>query len=194
METSTREYRSRRWVGRMVRAALITVAIVLVGVWVWRRVPRPGGQITVMREPIAEAALGPGDLRIYNRDSTVDLILQGNRILAGLSPKTIAKVQADLAKPDNTKDSTGIGNLIASTVKQTVANAIGTHMAYSLADVRDMRYEDGQIIIERKAGGDTRLFGDAKVNGEEKGKLFREADAQRFIEAVRARKKASGNF
>lgn len=194
METASREYTSRRWIGRLARIGLITIAILLVGAWIWRRIPRPHGEITVMREPIAEAALGPGDLRIYNRDSTVDLILQGNRILAGLSPKTIAKVKADLNKPDNGKDSTGLGNLIASTVKQTVANAIGTHVAYPLSDIRNIRYENGQLIIERRNGDETHLFGDTKVNGEEKGKLFREEDAQRFIEAVRARKQASGNF
>lgn len=186
METSTRNMTSRRWIGRLVRAGLVFLAIFLVAGWVWRRVPH-GSRVAVMPAPAADAAMAPGDLRIYNRDSTVDLVLQADRILAGLSPKTVAKVQAKMQE-SQTKDTSGLGGLISSTVKQTVANAIGTHVAYPLSEVHDVRYEDGQLIIEKQGGGETRLFGDTKVNGRREGKLFSEEDAKRFIEAVRARK------
>ena len=191
METSSRENASRRWIGRLVRAGLIMVAVFFVWSWIWRKVPHNRGDMTVAREPVAEAALAPGDLRIYNRDSTVDLVLQGSRILAGLSPKTVAKVKAEMEK-SSSRDTSGIGGLIATTVKQTVANTIGTHVAYAISDIRNIRYEDGRLIIERKDGSETRLFGDTKVNGTEQGKTFDERDAQRFIEAVRARKRELG--
>lgn len=184
------ERTARRWVGGMVRAGLIAIAILLIATWLARRLPNRG-RISVQREPVAEETLMAGDLRIYNRDSTVDLILKGNQILAGLSPKTVAKVKAEMEK-SSAKDSTGIGGLIASTVKQTVASTIGTHVAYPLSDVRDMRFEDGQLIIERRDGGKTRPFGDTKINGDEKRKSFSAADAKRFIEAVRARKSIRG--
>jgi hypothetical protein len=137
-------------------------------------------------------SLRPGDVQIFNADSTVDVILSGDHILAGLSPKTVNRVRREL---DTTavKDS-GLGGSIASLVKKTVAGAIGTHMVYRLADIRDVRYDNGRLVFEWRDGGDHQLFGDTKVNGQREGNTFRAEDAERFIEAVRARKKALGQM
>ncbi|HMC54705.1 MAG TPA: hypothetical protein VKH19_05995 [Gemmatimonadaceae bacterium] len=178
---------SRRWIGRLARIGLVIVALVFIGTWFGRKASRKMPNVRVQRAEVTDQAMGPGDLRIYNGDSSVDVVLHGAQVLAGLSPQTAAKVRADMAK-DADKDSTGLGGFIAQTVKQTVASAITTHIVYPVSDIADLRYEDGQIIIERRNGDETRLFGDARVNGREQGKTFREADAQRFIDAVRARK------
>jgi len=178
---------SRRWIGRLARIGLVLIAIVFIATWFGRKASRKIPNVRVQRAEVTDQALGPGDLRIYNSDSSVDVVLHGAQILAGLSPQTAAKVRADMAK-DVDKDSSGLGGFIAQTVKQTVASAITTHIVYPVSDIEDLRYEDGQIIIERRNGDETRLFGDARVNGREQGKTFREADAERFIAAVRARK------
>jgi hypothetical protein len=179
---------TRRWIGRLARLGLILVALVFVGVWVGRKTSRRMPNVRVQRAEVTEQSLGPGDLRIYNADSSVDLVLHGTQVLAGLSPKTAARIRDEMQKSAD-KDTSGLGGLISQTVKQTVANAITTHVAYRVADIADMRYEDGQLIIEQRGGGTTRLFGDAKVNGREQGKTFRPEDAERFIAAVRARKR-----
>ena len=179
---------SRRWIGRLARIGLIVVAIAFVAAWFGRKATRKIPNVRVQRAEVTEQAMGPGDLRIYNADSSVDVVLHGAQVLAGLSPQTAAKVREELAK-DADKDTTGLGGFISQTVKQTVANAITTHIVYPVADIEDMRFEDGQLIIERRNGEETRLFGDAKVNGREQGKTFREDEAERFIAAVRARKK-----
>ena len=184
---------TRRWVSRGVRLGLIALVFVFIGALFWRRAPRVVGgvdRIRVQREVVAPETLGPGDMQIYNSDSTVDLILQGNRILAGLSPKTVAKIKGEMDRSRN-KDTSGLGGLIAQTVTSTIASTIGTHAVYSLSDIRDLRYEDGDIIIEQRRGGETRLFHNVKVDKSE-AKGFPEADAQRFIEAVRARKATAG--
>jgi len=178
---------SRRWVGRLARIGLILVAVVFIASWFGRKATRKMSNVRVQRAEVTDAALGPGDLRIYNSDSSVDVVLNGARLLAGLSPQTAAKVRQDLARDAN-KDTSGLGGLISQTVKQTVASAISTHIVYPLSDISEMRFEDGQLIIVRRDGDETRLFGDAKVNGREQGKSFREDDAQRLIAAVRARK------
>jgi len=178
---------SRRWAGRLARIGLILVAVVFIASWFGRKATRKMSNVRVQRAEVTDQALGPGDLRIYNSDSSVDVVLNGTRLLAGLSPQTAAKVRQDLARDAN-KDTSGLGGLISQTVKQTVANAISTHIVYPVSDIAEMRYEDGQLIIVRKSGDETRLFGDAKVNGREQGKTFREEDAQRLIAAVRARK------
>jgi len=179
---------SRRWIGRFVRFGLVFVAIMFAALWIGRKVSHKVPNIRVQRAEVTDQALAPGDLRVYNIDSTVDLVLAGDRVLAGLSPKMTEKVRADLQKHAD-RDTTGFGGLIAASVKQTVANAIGTHVVYLVRDIADMRYEDGQLIIEQTDGGTTRLFGDAKVNGKNESKTFRPEDAQRFIDAVRARKR-----
>lgn len=201
MEVSTQELRSRRWKGRMIRLALVGLALGIAAFWTARRLHFDRGRgrdrvrsvagVSGVQGAVSDASLRAGDLRIYNRDSTINLVLRGPEILAGLSPMTIAKVQAEMTK-SSAKDSSGIGGLIASTVKQTVANTIGTHVVYRLSEIEDLRYEDGQLIAERADGRETRLFGDTKVNGTEQGRTFDAVTAGRFIEAVRARKRELG--
>ena len=178
---------SRRWAGRLVRIGLILVAIVFVASWFGNKARKKMPNVHVQRAEVTDQALGPGDLRIYNGDSSVDVVLHGAQVLAGLSPMTAAKIREEMAR-DASKDTTGLGGFISQTVKQTVANAITTHVVYRVPDISDMRYEDGQLIMIRRDGDETKLFGDAKVNGREQGKTFREEDAQRFIAAFRARK------
>src|SRR5215208_4308038 len=147
MEPSTRDprdLRSRRWIGRLVRVGLVMLAIVVAGSWIGRRVShkaRRMGNIRVVNVPASDInTLGTGDFRIFNRDSAVELVLRGNQVLAGLSPKTVAKIQGEMQK-SATKDSSGLGGIIASTVKSAVAGTIGIHAAYSVTDIEDMRYE-----------------------------------------------------
>jgi hypothetical protein len=181
---------SRRWVARFIRLGLVILAIVVVASWIGRRTPKPEHMRVETDVPVSDS-LRPGDLQIFNTDSTVDVILSGNRILAGLSPKTVNKVKQEL-DTSAAKDS-GLGGSIASLVKKTVAGAIGTHMAYQLADIRDIRYHEGRLVFEWKNGGNHDLFGKTKVNGRD-GNTFRTEDAERFIEAFRARKKALGQM
>ncbi len=180
----------RRWVGRLIRIGLVVVAVMLVLSWVQRKSP-VRGDFRVQSEPPATTALGPGDVQIFNRDSAVNLILQGANVLAGLSPKTVAKVRADLEK-SAVKDTSGLGGSIAQMVKKTVASAISTHVVYPLADIREIRYADGRFIIERMNGSTSELFGNVKTDDRPLGGTFSDADAQRFVEAVRARKKELG--
>jgi hypothetical protein len=185
------ELAERRWIGRFVRLGLIVLTIILVVSFVSRRIPRPFRGASVQREAPSVVALTAGDVQIVSIDSSVDLVLQGDKILAGLSPYMIAKVRAEIATSGN-KDTTGLGGSIAQMVKSTVANAIGMHVSYPVADVREIRYQDGRIIIERKSGGQVPLFENSKINGRRVSEMFREDDARRFIEAVQARQDALG--
>jgi hypothetical protein len=185
MESSTQVSSSRRFVGGVVRVGLIVLAIALVGGWFGSKVSRHKPDIKVQRTQVADAALGAGDLRIYNRDSSVDIVLQGSRLLTGLSPKTVAKIQSELQR--ETSDTSGIGGLIASTVKGAVASNIGTHVVYSLYEIKDVRYKDGQIILERRDGSETGLFGNTKVDHKEASKTFSPEEAQKLIDAVHRR-------
>jgi len=159
--------------------------------YIAHRIPKHGRRMRVQTEVPPVDSLGPGDVRVYNADSSVDMILQGEKVLVGLSPKTIAKVRQEL-DTSNAKDTSGgaFGASISQLVKKTVANAIGTHVVYPLADIRDVRYDNGRLVFDWTDGGQHQLFGKMNVNGRDVSNTFRSDEAQRFIDAVHARKSA----
>src|SRR3954469_17110811 len=158
------ETAQRRFVGGVVRVALVVLALFLVVSWIsHRRVERAARNVRVERAVSPTEVLGPGDLRVFNSDTSVELLLRGPDVLAGLSPKTVARVQSEMER-SSAKDTSGLGGMIASTVKRTVAASIGTHVVYPVSDIREVRYEDGGIVLETGAHGTVRLFNNTKVN------------------------------
>ena len=129
--------------------------------------------------------LGPGDVKITNSDSSVDMALVGQRIVVRLSDKTMDQVRRET---DTTalKDS-GIGSSIEKFVKRTVQSTLGQQFEYPLSDVRDARYENGTLILDVN-GREPRLLANTKVGGKKLMESFRPEDAQRFVAAVNARK------
>ena len=178
---------SRRFVAGLIRLTLVVLALAMVGRYFKNKFFASHGTVHVQREaPPASEALGPGDMRIYSADSSVDLVLAGNNILAGLSPKTVEKVKTEMEKSTD-RDTSGFAGSISQIVKSSVAGAIGTHAVYALSDIRDIRVEGGQIVFDAKDGKQHDLFGNTKVNGNKVSSSFRPDDAQRFVDAVRAR-------
>jgi hypothetical protein len=176
---------SRRVIGGLIRFGLVLLACWIVFAWVKRRVSSHNHVRVESQAP--PDSLGPGDLRIYNADSSVDVVLMGDKILAGLSPKTVAKIKNGLNE-SRSGDTSGVGGMISQIVKSSVAGAIGTHAVFPLADIKDIRYDRGKIRVQWTDGGDRELFSGTKVNHEKVSDSFNEADAKRFVEAVRARK------
>ena len=178
---------SRRVVAGLIRFGLVLLAIVFVsGYFFHKRAPSSRHTMRVETEVPPPGALAPGDLRIYNRDSSVDLILAGNNILAGLSPKTIAKVK-DAVNEKTAGETTGFGGSIAQIVKSSVASAIGTHASFPVSEISDIRYENNTIVFDWKNGDKHELFSNTKVDGERVSRTFAREDAERFIEAVKQR-------
>ena len=180
---------SRRFIAGLIRFALVIIAIVLVTGYVRRRLPKHR-DLHVATAPAPES-LGPGDLRIYNTDSTIELVLQGDKILAGLSLKMVEQIKAKI-DTSTSKDTSGLGASISSMVKRSVAGAIGTHAAFPLTDIRDLRYVNGQVTFDWTDGRERPIFENTNINGTKASKSFREEDVQRLIAAVRARKAELG--
>jgi hypothetical protein len=177
---------SRRVVAGLVRFGLVLLAIVFVSGYFIHKMPTRRHTMRVETEAPPSEALAPGDLRIYNRDSTVDLILVGNNILAGLSPKTIAKVKSAVQEK-TAGETTGFGGSIAQIVKTSVASAIGTHASFAVSEIRDIRYENNTIVFDWKNGDKHELFGNTTVDKERVSHTFPREDAERFIAAVKDR-------
>jgi hypothetical protein len=179
---------SRRLIAGLVRLGLAVIAVVIVITYVKHHWFHSTHTTHVQTTVPATEALGPGDVRIYNADSSVDVVLQGDRLMTGLSPKTVAKVRAEMDKPDAHDSAGSLGANISQLVKKTVAGAIGTHVVYRVADIRDIRFDDGQLRVEWVDGRHDELFGSARVDGERTSNTFRQDEAQRLIDAFHARK------
>lgn len=190
------ERKRRRLTYRLVQLVLVALTV---GIGVAFFAERRGGDVDAGRVrardvsfstdvPIA-TELGPGDMQLFNEDSTVDLILQGSHILAGLSPKTVERVRTEIrrAGPD---DSSGIAGFIASTVKEQVADKIGTHVRYDVADIEEIRLDGDRLVIQWKSGKQQELFESVKIDGQRgAANRFHPEEALRFIELVKARQR-----
>jgi len=180
------EVRERRAASRVIRFGLVALGIVIAAGWMLRKVPKPD-HIRVEGAAPAMETLAAGDVQIFNVSGTVDVILAGDRLSAGLSPQKLAEVRADLARSSD-RDTSGIGGAIAATVKRTVAEKLSIRAVYPLAEIRDLRYDDGRLRVEWRTGRETMLLGDnIKVDGDADANRFRREDAERLIAAVRAR-------
>ncbi len=140
----------------------------------------------VMRDPNSKPdSLGPGDVRVFNADSSVQLELLGSWISAGLSDKTLERVKRE-TDTAGSRDS-GLGGAIASIVKSTVAKTIGMRIQYPVADVQDVKYENGTLVFVWKNGHKHDFFQNSKVNGRKTDETFTPQEAQKFIAAVKDR-------
>lgn len=181
------DVRQRRVVSRVARFGLVALAVVFAGSWMMRKIPKPEHMRVESAAPPVET-LGAGDVQIFNEDSTVDVILAGGRISAGLSPQKLAEVRADIARSGD-KDTAGIGGSIAQLVKKTVADKIGIRAVYPVADIEDMRFDNGRILVRWRTGKESTLLGDnIQVDGDRDANRFRREDAERLISAVKARR------
>jgi hypothetical protein len=199
----------RRWIARAIKLGLVGAAVLVVIAWIGMKRSDRGEEHTEVRiepdvhvEPESRAdartgpvrtraveALAPGDVRIFNIDSSVNLILRGDEVLAGLSPQMREKITQQVTQ-STSDDTAGFGAAVANVVRTTVASAIGTHAVYPVRDIRDIEYRDGHIVIVRNNGRTVELLGNVKSDGEEISRTFAREDALRFVEAVRARRHA----
>jgi hypothetical protein len=136
----------------------------------------------------APYVMQPGDIRIASVDGGVDLALLGDTISGGLSEKTLAEVKA---KTDTSSvKSSGFSADIEKMVKGTVQSALATRVGFPLSDVKDVRYDGQRIVFQWNDGKAHESFNKTKVNNRDAMSSFSAADAQRFVEAVHARKQA----
>jgi hypothetical protein len=134
--------------------------------------------------------LGPGDVRIATTDSSLELAIIGDSIVTGFGSKVIEKIRQKTDTSDITGD--GIGATIQRAVKGTVAKAMDHEIHYPIADISDVRFEDGGLRFYRADGRKMSVFENSHVNGRKVSESFSPGDAQRFISAFRARKASRG--
>jgi hypothetical protein len=134
--------------------------------------------------------LGPGDVRIATTDSSLELALVGDSIVTGFGSRVMEKIREKTDTSDITGD--GLGATIKRAVKGTVAKAMDHEIHYPIADISDVRFEDGGLRFYGADGRRMKVFENSRVNGRKVSESFSREDAQRFISAFRARKASHG--
>jgi hypothetical protein len=187
------EIRDRKRVIFFARIGLILGTIAFIFWYIGGRVSAKASEkfegMAVQTQGPTPEKLAPGDLQIISTDGNIDVTLQGDKLLAGLSQATVEKVKAEMEK--ETGKESGLGAVIAGAAKSAVASAIGIHVSYPLANVRELRYVDNTLeLVDVK--GDTKRLGDEKTDDGKKQARFSKEDADRLIAAVNARKRELG--
>jgi hypothetical protein len=137
----------------------------------------------VSNEPLV---LQEGDVRITSRDNAIDLVLQGDQVIVGLSDSMLNVVALKTDTSDLESDN-GFGASVERFVKAKVQGALNTRMSYPVAHLRGVKYEDGLIEFEYKGDEKFGMLEDADIDGRPLLGSFSEADSKRFVDAVQAR-------
>jgi len=117
---------------------------------------------------------------VTTRDGALEIGVTDEVLFSRLSEATRAEIEAEMAS--ETKDQEGLGGTIARAVTGAVAQGLATTVSVPLADVRDVRYEDGRLVIEMVDGGES-PFDNAETNDRPMLTQFDEAAARRLAEA-----------
>jgi hypothetical protein len=132
--------------------------------------------------------IGPNDVQIQSADSAVELAIVGDTVIVGLGQKVIAKVRE---KTDTTNAGDGFAGGIEKMVKNTVADALSHQVLMPVAEISDVKYEDGGLRFYGKNGSKMHVFENSRKN-KDGTTAFSESDAQRFISVFKERKAHTG--
>lgn len=130
--------------------------------------------------------LGPGDVRITNVDSAVEIAVIGDSVVAGFGPRTLADIRR--GTDTSAVTGTGFGADLEKFVKRTVADALDHEIKFAVADIGDVRYEDGTLRFYKNDGTRMKMFQSMTISNKPVSETFSEPEAERFIAAFRARK------
>lgn len=136
----------------------------------------------------------PGELRIVSTNGAVVYTLVRDTVRMQLGDSLVRDVRR---KVEAGGDS---GSGFGAFLKQTMAGAVGSAMRFvvrtPVRDIRSARYEDGELRIETSSGvvnhGTFSVGGKRNKNKGGDRTVFAPADAERFVAAIDARRRALG--
>jgi hypothetical protein len=138
--------------------------------------------------PDAPALADPAQIRIVTTNRAAFLSLRGNYIVAGFTDSLQRSVRQEIAQ--DMKDESKVGRLIGEVVASGVSKVLGKELAVPLAEVRDIEYDGHRIAIDYRRRQKDALITLESLKGDGDKTLleqFSEADARRFVEAVKVR-------
>ena len=128
-------------------------------------------------------------MEIASTDSAVELAIIDDTIVAGLGAKVPDQVRDQTGTSEVTGDGLAAG--IEKVVKGSVASALSHQLLFPMADVGDVKIEDGKLVFYGRNGSRMRLF-ESSSRGAGNRQTFSDVDIQRFTAAFKARKARAG--
>ena len=117
---------------------------------------------------------------MLSEDRAVALVLTHDVVAFQLSDRTFHKLDREIARE---KDEDGDVGVIADAIKGAILGSVRALLDHSLecpiADLRDVRYRDGRLILITEDGD--RIFEDLNINDHEVLESFSEHDALAFV-------------
>jgi hypothetical protein len=170
----------RLWIGVVVAAPLVIAAC--------DRTKHGSG-----RQPDAtfsardtNRVLGPGDVRVMNSDSSIEIAVIGDSIVTGFGARVRAEVERNTDSAS--VSGNGFGASIEKMVKGAVASALNHEIKYPIAEVQDVRLEDGKLQFYAKDGSRMKILEGSHSNNRPISETFATSEAERFIAALHVRK------
>jgi len=144
-----------------------------------------------VREPLEWGArhdLARARFAMLTEDRAVALVLTRDLVAIQLSDRAFHKLDREIERE---KDEDG--GVIADAIKGAILGSVRALLDHSLecpiADLRDVRYRDGRLILITEDGD--RIFEDLNINDHEVLEGFSEHDALAFVREFRRAKERS---
>ena len=94
--------------------------------------------------------LGPDRFVVHSDSGAVRMGLTDEFVYFALSDSVLAAARADMQ--DDADSASGLGATIGSLVRGGVERALRFRAKYPVADIRDIRWEDGRMLVEFEDG------------------------------------------
>jgi beta-lactamase regulating signal transducer with metallopeptidase domain len=128
----------------------------------------------IPRQPLSAAAYA-----ITSFDGRAALLLRDTTIVLQLTDRGLEEI----GTPDADEEERGfLTALLGSMLRGGLRMLLDRGLEYSLADLREARYESGRLVLENRRGND--IFENVQVNGGPIMESFAERDAREFAQRV----------
>lgn len=117
---------------------------------------------------------------IRTRGGSVDLMLTDSRLVIQFSDQFLKNIEEEISKEKS--GESGFADMILSAVSGGVTSLLNRAMAIPLHELREIRYDEGRLIIIHQNGKE--IFNDLEVDGAEVMEDFNPDDGYRFAAAA----------
>jgi hypothetical protein len=142
-----------------------------------------------VREPVEWGTrhdLARARFAIITEDRAAALVLTRDLVAIQLSDRTLRDLDREIAREKDDEDDGVIADAIKGAILGGVRALLDHSLECPIADLRDVRYRDGRLILITEDGD--RIFEDLNINDHEVLDGFPEHDALAFVREFRRAK------
>lgn len=149
------------------------------------------GQTMTLAPLTRETPLATGEVRIHTRNGAGYLSLRDSDVIAGFSDSLVQAVQLEMHREmQKSTDGGKLGEFIKDAVQSGVNKIMQQQVTIPVSEIRDIDYRGGAIVLRyRREQKDALVkLETIKLEGETPFlESFKEEDARRLVEAVKAK-------